>query len=57
MTSCETWDSHPAKLTFVYGLEKKNAPPNMNMLPYLLMTFSLHAHAVKINVKQIEPLG
>ena len=28
-------------------LRKTNAPPNMNMLPYMLMTFMLHAHALQ----------
>ena len=32
----------PPKLTPVYGSGKQNVPPNMNMLPFMLMTFSLH---------------
>ena len=28
----------------MYGSERQNAPPNMSMLPYMLMTFSLHVH-------------
>ena len=27
----------------MYGSERQNVPPNMNMLLYMLMTFSLHA--------------
>ena len=42
MISCYTWASHPAKLTLVYGSGRQNVLPNMNMLPFMLMPFSLH---------------
>ena len=41
--------SHLPKLTPVFGLEKQNVPPNMNMLPFMLMTFSLHVIALQIS--------
>ena len=39
--------SYPVKLALVYGSEKRNVPPNMNMLLYKFMTFSLHAHMLQ----------
>ena len=41
--------SHLPKLTPVFALEKQNVPPNMNMLPFMLMTFSLHVIALQIS--------
>ena len=39
----------PSKLTLVYGSEEQNVPPNMNMLPFMLMFFSLHVIALQIS--------
>ena len=39
--------SHPVKLILVYGSGRQNVPPNMNMLLYMLMTFSLHVLALQ----------
>ena len=39
----------PSKADLVYGSEKQNVPPNMNMLPFMLMTSSLHVIAVQIS--------
>ena len=39
----------PSKADPCVGLEKQNVPPNMNMLPFMLMTFSLHVIALQIS--------
>ena len=39
----------PSKADPVYGSGKQNVPPNMNMLPFMLMTFSLHGIALQIS--------
>ena len=36
-----------AKLALVYGSGRQNVLPNMNMLPFMLMTFSLHVIALQ----------
>ena len=41
--------SHLPKMTPVYGSGKQNVLPNMNMLPFMLMTFSLHLIALQIS--------
>ena len=37
----------PAKLTLVYGSGRQNVLPNMNMLSFMLMTFSFHVNALQ----------
>ena len=37
----------PAKLTPAYSSGRQNVLPNMNMLPFMLMTFSLHVIALQ----------
>ena len=40
---------HLPKLNPVYGSGKQNVPPNMNMLRFMLMTFSLHVITLHIS--------
>ena len=37
----------PCKDDPVYGSGRQNVLPNMNMLPFMLMTFSFHVHALQ----------
>ena len=37
----------PCKLISMYGSGRQNVLPNMNMLPFMLMTFSLHVIVVQ----------
>ena len=39
----------PSKADPCVWLRKANVPPNMNMLPFMLMTFSLHVIALQIS--------
>ena len=51
------WASYLPKLTPVYGSGKQNVLPNMNMLPFMLMTFSLHVIALQISSILVEFWG
>ena len=40
---------HDIMLDMGFSLSKQNVPPNMNMLPFMMMTFSLHVIALQMS--------